>query len=758
MPTRSVVCGVSELQGCSTVVATGSPGDDQQHTRRTSPPDDTLDDTDAWQVLPGLTHTLPTETNKTSGPGSLTGGSLLAAPRLSHLTAGAGAVLFRFWCQLDEDQDGQLTKEEFGSISYQLGVRWDVDEVWAAIVRESDAAEVEYVRNQRKALGQQITFQGFVYVYNNRMGQVRRSSRLDVKTTFEKLQEVPEGLHKAGIAKLYRGCKHLLFLLPPMFDLDKDWALMQELSDDDDEQKTVVFLVFERWWKLRMGLMEADTPVIPEYFQYKLEELHKADELEIVKENAAKSNAVSNLRANTSLKASLRKYQEYDPDIEEPPSKPPPRTGEQLWKTLRTRLDMLVTMRRDWGNVHDFYGSSDSQYGETALNWNVRDPESSFSSNWDMMQVIFLCFVTYTVPYRAGFGVEIELLSMWWYLDTIIDLYFVIDLVLNFFTAFYDTNGVREGRLPVIAKSYLRGWFAIDFVSCLPVQYIMLLVDSGNQDDSGGNLRVIKTLRLMRLSKMLRLARIKRILAKYENLEFVQQYSGMLALVFIIAFAGHLLACFWYMIGVTPGDDRQGNQIPGWVLLEYCPKCADPTDGGYAPCSSLPFQGSEEDCPSRCDWIPAASAAHGTTDAACIQSDGCVVGCELDPSVAMSTRYITSMYYVFNGLDGNGRTDVERAFAVFAYIVTVIIDGAVAGVLSAVMIQMGGTERQVNEKLAAAKTWMREHRISKQEQVKALSYFRHVYRSHVMYQEADILNTVSTRTRARTVLITTAPL
>ena len=53
---------------------------------------------------------------------------------------------------------------------------------------------------------------------------------------------------------------------------------------------------------------------------------------------------------------------------------------------------------------------------------------------------------------------------------------------------------------------------------------------------------------------------------------------------------------------------------------------------------------------------------------------------------------------------------------------------------------------------------MREHRISKQEQVKALSYFRHVYRSHVMYQEADILNTVSTRTRARTVLITTAPL
>ena len=748
MPTRSVVCGVSELQGCNTVATNGSHGDSQQRTGRNS----TFDDTDAW-VLPGSAL----HTDKGAfGAGSSVGEQLLRVPRLSHLKGGAGAVLFRFWCQLDEDQDGQLTKEEFGSISYQLGVKWDVDEVWAAIVRESDAAEVEYVRNQRKALGQQITFQGFVSVYNRMMGQLRRGSRLDVKTTFEKLQVVPEGLHKAGIAKLYRGCKHMLFLLPPVFDLDKDWALMQELSDDDDEQETIVFLVFERWWKLRMGLMEADTPVIPEFFQYKLEEMHKVDELETAKESATKSNAVSNMRANTILKASLRQYQQYDPDIEEPLPKALPRNGKQLWKTLRTRLDMLVTMRRDWGNVHDFYGSSDSQFGETPLEWNVRDPESSFSSSWDMLQVLFLCFVTYSVPYRAGFGVEIEMFSGWWYLDTLIDLYFIIDLVLNFFTAFYDINGVREGRLHVIAKSYLRGWFAVDFVSCLPVQYIMLLANSDNQDDNGGNLRVIKTLRLMRLSKMLRLARIKRILAKYENLEFVQQYSGMLVLVFIIAFAGHLLACFWYMIGVTPGDDRQGSQIPGWVLLEYCPKCADPTDGGYAPCNSLAFQGSEEHCPSKCDWIPAASAPRGTTGAACIQTDSCAVGCELDPAVAMSTRYITSMYYVFNGLDGNGRTDAERAFAVFAYIVMVIIDGAVAGVLSAVMIQMGGTERIVNEKLAAAKSWMREHRISKHEQIKALNYFRHVYRSHVMYQEAEILNTV--RTCIRAALITTATL
>lgn len=158
------------------------------------------------------------------------------------------------------------------------------------------------------------------------------------------------------------------------------------------------------------------------------------------------------------------------------------------------------------------------------------------------------------------------------------------------------------------------------------------------------------------------------------------------------------------------------------------------------------------------------------------------------------------MYYVFNALE-NGTTDAERAFAVFGYLVShpvvilssrcrnfsrcfpfdahvcslvghsvptswhavvlscivslvfahiwlallqvmVIIDGAVAGVLSSVMISMGGKDRIVNEKLAAAKTWMQEHRINKAQQLKTLNYFRHVYKSHVMYQENDILNTM----------------
>ena len=62
----------------------------------------------------------------------------------------------------------------------------------------------------------------------------------------------------------------------------------------------------------------------------------------------------------------------------------------------------------------------------------------------------------------------------------------------------------------------------------------------------------------------------------------------------------------------------------------------------------------------------------------------------------------------------------------------VIIDGAVAGVLSALMISMGGKEREVNDRLRSAKQWMREQRIPKLKAQKALDYFRLVYKSRVM--------------------------
>jgi hypothetical protein len=79
-------------------------------------------------------------------------------------------------------------------------------------------------------------------------------------------------------------------------------------------------------------------------------------------------------------------------------------------------------------------------------------------------------------------------------------------------------------------------------------------------------------------------------------------------------------------------------------------------------------------------------------------------------------RVPAQMYLVLGSLDPSYFTVPERSFAIVAYIFVVIIDGAVAGVLSSIMIQIGGMDREVHDKIKATKTWMREQRIPKSQQ------------------------------------------
>lgn len=71
------------------------------------------------------------------------------------------------------------------------------------------------------------------------------------------------------------------------------------------------------------------------------------------------------------------------------------------------------------------------------------------------------------------------------YVDWIIDIIFIMDLFINFITAYEKRDGLQETRIKKIAKNYLRGWFIIDFLACIPVQLIEPLLVSGS--DSAGS-------------------------------------------------------------------------------------------------------------------------------------------------------------------------------------------------------------------------------------------------------------------------------
>eukprot|EP01043_Picozoa_sp_COSAG02_P053531 COSAG02_NODE_5923_length_3939_cov_1.522135_4_plen_473_part_01 len=389
----------------------------------------------------------------------------------------------------------------------------------------------------------EVTFNQFKKWWFMKKEDELKAARKKAKEIFNEIDEDCGGtLDVDEVAKMQKLLqkKFPKIELEPPFDLQRDFAEM-------DRSKTgeVTFAEFEFWWRSRTGDDEPDIPVLPESM-------------------VAKVNDISVANKALGMLPSDRK-----------------RNGAELWGFLRPRLYLLVEMSKRWGNIHALYptASSGSVFEEKPLPKWVRNPDSNFSTQWDIAQVFALLYVSYIVPMRAAMEITTPVDSFAFWFDVIVDLYFIADLFLNFRTAFWDGRGTLEGDLIAIRKNYIGGgtdlwggyfpvgWFLIDFVSCLPVGYISVFAEMANPDadTSSTNFRAFKTLRLLRLAKLLRVARVKKILEKYEDQFDANQYLGLVATLFSIVFMAHMMACFWYMVGSGEQIDGAGDLVQGWV-------------------------------------------------------------------------------------------------------------------------------------------------------------------------------------------------
>lgn len=62
-----------------------------------------------------------------------------------------------------------------------------------------------------------------------------------------------------------------------------------------------------------------------------------------------------------------------------------------------------------------------------------------------------------------------------------------------------------------IRRRYLRGWFLVDFVSSIPVDYVFLVVDLEARLESHDVYRTARALRIVRFTKILSLLRLLRL-------------------------------------------------------------------------------------------------------------------------------------------------------------------------------------------------------------------------------------------------------
>ena len=156
-------------------------------------------------------------------------------------------------------------------------------------------------------------------------------------------------------------------------------------------------------------------------------------------------------------------------------------------------------------------------------------PEGTFRRVWNFVVLMMLIYTALVMPFRLAFALEV-FWDGWTISEFVIDGLFLIDVILNFITVQTDEEGQPITDRWVISCNYLKSWFFIDLVACVPFSILDYYSDQLNVRKSYNSL--LRLLRLPRLNKLFRLARILKALkntayssASERFQEFVQMNS-----------------------------------------------------------------------------------------------------------------------------------------------------------------------------------------------------------------------------------------
>ncbi|NXU41910.1 KCNH1 protein, partial [Drymodes brunneopygia] len=201
-----------------------------------------------------------------------------------------------------------------------------------------------------------------------------------------------------------------------------------------------------------------------------------------------------------------------------------------------------------------------------------------FKTTWDWIILILTFYTAILVPYNVSFKTKQNNVA-WLVVDSIVDVIFLVDIVLNFHTTFVGPAGEVISDPKLIRMNYLKTWFVIDLLSCLPYDVInafenvdevnhlvsletavMNIVASTQNSNGRCALSFQGISSLFSSLKVVRLLRLGRVARKLDH--YIEYGAAVLVLlVCVFGLAAHWLACIWYSIGDYEVIDEDTNTI-----------------------------------------------------------------------------------------------------------------------------------------------------------------------------------------------------
>ncbi|TNV85840.1 hypothetical protein FGO68_gene9701 [Halteria grandinella] len=187
-------------------------------------------------------------------------------------------------------------------------------------------------------------------------------------------------------------------------------------------------------------------------------------------------------------------------------------------------------------------------------------PEGKFKSQWDLLQTVLIIITCALTPIFIAFPEQQTKAAQ--YLDNIMNILFALDMIFNFFTAYYDSDFNIIDDQKMIAWNYMMHWFSIDLLSVIPFE---IFYEVGGFNKMARLSRISKVYRLLRLSKIFRLARVAKFKSKFirhmaEVLKIGQGTERLVQLLILFFALQHLTASIWIFVGKMD-DDSKTNWI-----------------------------------------------------------------------------------------------------------------------------------------------------------------------------------------------------
>ncbi|OMJ89843.1 hypothetical protein SteCoe_7925 [Stentor coeruleus] len=230
--------------------------------------------------------------------------------------------------------------------------------------------------------------------------------------------------------------------------------------------------------------------------------------------------------------------------------------GQKHWKKLRVfaiSLGMFLKVRKQiytYG-VTPLEKLRNPTYSMKHNSKNLPDyflfyPDSFYMKIWYIGIFIFLIYTAIFMPIHFCFQTVND--PSWLIINTIIDLFFILDVFVNFNTSYYEITGKLITNRKKISVNYLKTWFTVDLISSFPIQ---LLEDSG-VTSSNHYLRLIRFNRVYRLFSLFKLLRFMKTSYHTKKFLSLKIYSEV-SIKFLNFFLAtcvliHILGCIWIMI------------------------------------------------------------------------------------------------------------------------------------------------------------------------------------------------------------------